>query len=173
VAQALRHDQPPCHLSNIPIIMLTAKNDRSARLAALNAGVEEFLTKPFDAAELQLRVRNLLRLKEYGDFLQNHSRTLEQQVQARTAALTAEIAERKRAEEALRGYATAVSSTISNRRSVSTRRWRPRVSKPRSKRTCCVCSVATKCRAFSSANRCRARSLRPDFWPRLPADDES
>ena len=92
--------------SNIPIIMVTAEIDRSARLTGLNAGAEEFLTKPVDGAELQLRVRNLLHLKAYGDFLQNHSRILEQQVQARTAALTAEIAERKRAEEALRGYAT-------------------------------------------------------------------
>ncbi len=95
--------------SNIPIIMLTAEIDRSARLIGLNVGAEEFLTKPFDAAELQLRVRNLLRLKEYGDFLQNQSRILEQQVQARTAALTAEIAERQRAQEALRGYATRLS----------------------------------------------------------------
>ena len=85
--------------SNIPIIMLTAQIDRSARLTGLNAGVEEFLTKPVGGAELQLRVRNLLRLKAYGDFLQNHSRILEQQVQARTAALTAEIAERKHAEK--------------------------------------------------------------------------
>ncbi len=73
--------------SNIPIIMVTAQIDRSARLAGLNAGAEEFLTKPVDRAELWLRVRNLLRLKEYGDFLQNHSAILEQQVQARTVAL--------------------------------------------------------------------------------------
>ena len=88
--------------SNIPIIMVTAEIDRSARLTGLNAGAEEFLTKPVDGAELQLRVRNLLHLKAYGDFLQNHSRILEQQVQARTAALTAEVAERKRAEKRLR-----------------------------------------------------------------------
>ena len=85
--------------SNIPIIMVTAQIDRSARLTGLNAGAEAFLTKPVDRAELQLRVRNLLRLKEFGDFLQNHSHILEQQVQTRTAALTAEIAERKRAEK--------------------------------------------------------------------------
>ena len=71
--------------SNIPIIMVTAHTDRSARMAALDAGAEEFLTKPVDRVEL--RVRNLLRLKEFGDFLQNHSRILEQQVQARTAEL--------------------------------------------------------------------------------------
>ncbi len=73
--------------SNIPIIMVTAQIDRSARLAGLNAGAEEFLTKPVDRAELWLRVRNLLRLKEFADFLQNHSLILEQQVQARTLDL--------------------------------------------------------------------------------------
>lgn len=73
--------------SNIPIILVTALTDRGARLAGLDAGAEEFLTKPVDRAELKLRVRNLLRLKECGDFLQRHSLVLEQQVQARTADL--------------------------------------------------------------------------------------
>ncbi len=49
--------------SSIPIIMVTAQIDRNIRLAGLDAGVEEFLTKPVDQAELWLRVRNLLRLK--------------------------------------------------------------------------------------------------------------
>jgi DNA-binding response OmpR family regulator len=66
---------------------VTALADRSARLAGLKAGVEEFLTKPVDRAELWLRVRNLLRLKEYGNFLKGHAELLEQQVQARTAQL--------------------------------------------------------------------------------------
>ena len=72
--------------SNIPIIMVTARMERSARLAGLEAGAEEFLTKPVDRAELWLRVRNLLRLKALGD-LQSHSAVLEQQVQARTLDL--------------------------------------------------------------------------------------
>src|SRR4029077_3438448 len=42
--------------SNIPIIMLTVQIDRDARLAGLNAGAEEFLTKPVDRDELSLRV---------------------------------------------------------------------------------------------------------------------
>jgi signal transduction histidine kinase len=75
--------------SNIPIIMLTALTDRSACLAGLKAGAEEFLTKPVDRAELWLRVRNLLRLKEFGDFLQNHACILEERVQQRTAQLQA------------------------------------------------------------------------------------
>jgi diguanylate cyclase (GGDEF)-like protein len=73
--------------SSIPIIMVTARNDRSARLSGLHAGAEDFLTKPVDRAELWLRVRNLLRLKVLGDFFRSHSLNLEQQVQARTADL--------------------------------------------------------------------------------------
>ena len=73
--------------SNIPIIMVTAQIDRQARIAGLDAGAEEFLTKPVDRAELWLRVRNLLRLKAFGDFLRDHTVILEQQVQARTSDL--------------------------------------------------------------------------------------
>uniref|UniRef100_UPI0037513C3C response regulator n=1 Tax=Polaromonas sp. TaxID=1869339 RepID=UPI0037513C3C len=72
--------------ANIPIIMVTARSERSARLAGLTAGAEEFLTKPVDRVELSLRVRNLLRLKAIAD-LQNHSRLLEQEVLARTTEL--------------------------------------------------------------------------------------
>ena len=73
--------------ANIPIIMVTANIDRDARLAGLNAGAEEFLTKPVDRAELWFRVRNLLRLKAFNDLLQNQSSQLEDLVQARTADL--------------------------------------------------------------------------------------
>jgi diguanylate cyclase (GGDEF)-like protein/PAS domain S-box-containing protein len=72
---------------NVPLIMVTAHSERSARLAGLDAGAEEFLTKPVDRAELWLRVRNLLRLKAFNDFLVNHSAILEQQVAARTVDL--------------------------------------------------------------------------------------
>ena len=74
------------HTANIPIIMVTARMERSARLAGLDAGAEEFLTKPVDRAELWLRVRNLLRLKAIAD-LQTHSANLEREVLSRTADL--------------------------------------------------------------------------------------
>lgn len=54
---------------NIPIIMVTALDDRNAKMLGLSAGAEDFLTKPMDRAELCVRVRNLLRLKAYGDEL--------------------------------------------------------------------------------------------------------
>ena len=72
---------------NIPIIMVTAMDDRSSRMKALQMGAEEFLTKPVDRAELSIRVKNLLRLKEYADFLADHNQQLEAQVTARTAQL--------------------------------------------------------------------------------------
>ena len=75
--------------SNIPIIMVTAKTDHAFRLAGFKAGAEDFLTKPVERAELYLRVRNLLRLKAFSDFLQNHSALLEEQVQSRTESLRA------------------------------------------------------------------------------------
>ncbi len=84
VARILKDDPAT---SNIPIIMVTVQVDRTARLAGLNSGVEEFLSKPVDRLELLLRVRNLLRLKSLGDFFQNHARILEQQVQLRSADL--------------------------------------------------------------------------------------
>ncbi|QTE30121.1 putative bifunctional diguanylate cyclase/phosphodiesterase [Pengzhenrongella sicca] len=71
----------------IPIIIVTAQTDREALLAALEAGAEEFLTKPIDQTELWLRVRNLLRLKELADLVEGHRATLEAEVQARTAEL--------------------------------------------------------------------------------------
>lgn len=84
VASALKADPAT---RSIPIIMVTAQADREARLAALDAGTEDFLTKPVDRAELVLRVRNLLRLKELNDFLAHHRAVLEAEVQARTAEL--------------------------------------------------------------------------------------
>src|SRR5882762_8329636 len=54
---------------NIPIIMITALDDRDARMLGLSAGAEDFLTKPVDRAELVVRVRSQLRLKTYGDKL--------------------------------------------------------------------------------------------------------
>src|SRR6185369_14843723 len=72
---------------NIPIIVVTALDDRSARMLGLTAGAEDFLSKPVDRAELCMRVRNLLRLKAYGDYHDTYSQMLEAEVGSRTADL--------------------------------------------------------------------------------------
>ena len=70
--------------ANIPIIMLSALSESSARVSGLETGAEEFISKPIERVELWLRVRNLLRLKAHGDQLQKHSQMLEQQLQQHT-----------------------------------------------------------------------------------------
>jgi len=69
---------------NIPVILITALNDREAKMLGLDAGAEEFLSKPLDRAELQMRVRNMLRLKAYGD---HHRQLLASTVISHTAEL--------------------------------------------------------------------------------------
>lgn len=69
---------------NVPIIMITALNDNESRLRALKVGVQEFLSKPIDRNEVSLRVRNMLMLKEYSNFLANQNRILEQRVEERS-----------------------------------------------------------------------------------------
>src|SRR6202049_1106693 len=64
---------------NIPIIMITALNNKEARMQALSAGAEDFLTKPVDRAELCMRVRNLSRLKNYGDYYEQQAAILAEQ----------------------------------------------------------------------------------------------
>lgn len=49
--------------ASIPIVMVTGFTGRGARVVGLNAGAEDILSKPVDAPELALKVRNLLRLR--------------------------------------------------------------------------------------------------------------
>jgi DNA-binding response OmpR family regulator len=58
---------------NIPIIIVSALDSHDARMRGLLAGAEDFLTKPVHHAELRVRVRNLLRLKTYGDSYDKYS----------------------------------------------------------------------------------------------------
>jgi diguanylate cyclase (GGDEF)-like protein len=50
--------------SHIPIIFLTQKDERSDRIAGLELGADDYITKPFDIEELRLRVQNAQRRAE-------------------------------------------------------------------------------------------------------------
>jgi len=72
----------------LPIVMVTALDPREERVKGLEAGADDFLTKPVNQQELLARVRSLLRIKGYHDQvqaqareLQEWSRTLERRVE--------------------------------------------------------------------------------------------
>ena len=50
--------------SHIPIVMLTAKADEESKLDGLQIGADEFLAKPFSSRELEIRVGNLIRIRQ-------------------------------------------------------------------------------------------------------------
>ena len=60
--------QPTTRL--IPTVMVTSRSERGHRLMSIEAGCDDFITKPFDEAELRARVRSLIRLKRYTDELE-------------------------------------------------------------------------------------------------------
>ncbi len=73
---------------HIPVIMITAlSGDRDFKLKGLELGANEFLTKPIDETELLIRTKNLLRIKEFEDFLLEHNRILNEQVAEKTQGL--------------------------------------------------------------------------------------
>jgi putative two-component system response regulator len=90
VARALKADPLT---KAMPVVMVTALDDRASRLQGLEAGAEEFVTKPVDRNELRIRVRNLLRLKEFSDFLADHNRILDAKVKKRTRQLVSSFRE--------------------------------------------------------------------------------
>src|SRR2546428_8007380 len=71
----------------LPVLVLTADVSRESKRAALEAGGSDFVTKPFEQAELLLRVRNLLEMRFLHRDLRRQNATLEAQIQERTHQL--------------------------------------------------------------------------------------
>jgi putative two-component system response regulator len=64
------------HTRLIPIVFVTALNERRARLEGINAGGDDFLSKPFDQLELSARVKSLIRQKRLNEDLDHASKVL-------------------------------------------------------------------------------------------------
>lgn len=82
--------------ADIPIVMVTAFDEKQIRREALALGVNDFLIKPIDALEFLIRVKSLLLLRGRGRYLRDRASWLNEEV----ARVRAEVAER---EEALVG----------------------------------------------------------------------
>jgi putative two-component system response regulator len=55
----------------IPVVLITSLGDNASRLRGVEAGADDFITKPFNPTELKARLRSLLRIKGYTDDLDN------------------------------------------------------------------------------------------------------
>jgi two-component sensor histidine kinase len=72
---------------NIPVVMITSLTDRESRLKGLEAGANDFISKPVDTTELMIRTKNLLKIKEYEDFIKSYNKWLQEEVDSKTAQI--------------------------------------------------------------------------------------
>lgn len=100
-------------LRNIPVIMITGLIAKKDRIRGIEAGAEEFLSKPFDQQEVLARIQSLLKVKQHNDERDTMEKELQQShdkldyaVQQRTnelaqanVKLQADIIEREHAEK--------------------------------------------------------------------------
>ncbi|WP_159883246.1 HD-GYP domain-containing protein [Paenibacillus puerhi] len=71
----------------LPVLMLTADVTPEMKQQGLQAGVNDFLTKPYDRTEVILRINNLLRTRQLHNQIRQHKITLEERVLERTEEL--------------------------------------------------------------------------------------
>lgn len=75
--------------AEVPIMMITASDDRAVRVEALHTGATDVLTKPIDAAEVRARTRNMLAIRRGQRIMAQRSSSLEEEVRRATAAIAA------------------------------------------------------------------------------------
>jgi putative two-component system response regulator len=78
VCQRIRNDP---QIAEIPIIILTALDDRESLLNALKAGADDFISKPFDRFELRARLLGITRLNRYQKLIQERAKLREANAQ--------------------------------------------------------------------------------------------
>ncbi len=92
VCRRLKSDQA---LASIPIIMVTAKGEPRDVVAGIEAGCDEYLTKPVDQTALVARVKSMLRIKALHDTVQEQAALLAEQNQSLEARVAEHLAEQR------------------------------------------------------------------------------
>lgn len=86
----------------IPIVVVSSFAEVEHRIKALEAGADDFLSKPIDQIELRARVQSLLKVKDYNDHMVSYQRILEEEVNNRTEQLRQAFDELKNATEKIK-----------------------------------------------------------------------
>jgi putative two-component system response regulator len=73
VCRCLKEDE---HTRLIPVVFITALNDRRSRIMGIEVGGDDFLSKPFDRLELAARVKSLVRQKRLNEDLDHAEQVL-------------------------------------------------------------------------------------------------
>jgi putative two-component system response regulator len=71
----------------LPIILVTALHETEDRVKGIDAGCDDFISKPIEKMELLARIRSLLKIKDYNDLMSNYRIELESEVAKRTGEL--------------------------------------------------------------------------------------
>lgn len=79
----------------IPIVMVTGMGDLEHRVKAMDVGIDDFLVKPIEPSELLARVRSLVKVKAYNQYMRDHQKELEAKVAERTRQLQKALEENK------------------------------------------------------------------------------
>lgn len=87
---------------DIGVILITGLDDLEVRIKGLEAGADDFLSKPFLIPELKARIRSLSKIKKYRDFLKSYQETLEIEVEKKTSALLKAHSELQKAYEEIK-----------------------------------------------------------------------
>jgi len=85
VAERIRATE---EVAEVPIILITTLTGREDRLHAVEVGVSDFIAKPVEFTELQIRTDAAMRLKDARDELRRRNEELEQEVQRRTQEIS-------------------------------------------------------------------------------------
>lgn len=90
----------------IPVLLVTALDERGARLNGMDAGAEDFITKPIDPREVSLRVRNAARSKGLYDQLQTSFEELKRLEELRDGLTHMLVHDLRTPLTAIKGYAS-------------------------------------------------------------------
>jgi len=69
--EVCRRIKSDAHSRNIPVVLITSYADTEHRIRGIEAGAEDFITKPFDSIEVLARIKMLLHVKSLNDRLQS------------------------------------------------------------------------------------------------------